>query len=167
MLRELFRSEYAQFVKPLEDKLNHLDKKLIETTAHLEKTLDAQFVKPLEDKLNHLDKKLIETTAHLEKTLDEQEQYSRKCNLKIFGVPVLPNENTDELFKNIYKEKMAVNLPEYAIEISHRLPAREKTIPPIIIKFSSSKFKKMIFGCKNKLRGTSYVIREDLTRRRF
>ncbi|KAK9710197.1 hypothetical protein QE152_g26185 [Popillia japonica] len=89
------------------------------------------------------------------------------CNLKIFGVPVLPNENTDDLFKNICKEKKGVDLPEYAIEISHGLPAREKTIPPIIIKFSSSKFKKMTFGCKNKLRGTSYVIGEVLTRRRL
>ncbi|KAB0799171.1 hypothetical protein PPYR_07051 [Photinus pyralis] len=62
------------------------------------------------------------------------------------------------------QEKLNCVISISDIDICHRLPSDGKTQKPIIVKFVRRDIKNQIFYNKKKLKGTSIVIREDLTR---
>lgn len=101
--------------------------------------------------------------------MDDLEQYSRKNNLRFFGIPQVPNEDTNIVIRDMLRANLDLELPPHAIDVSHRLPSRQMAadLPSaIIVKFTSGSIKKDIYKNKSKLKGTSIVIREDLTLRR-
>lgn len=53
----------------------------------------AEILKCYEEKITHLESSLHK--AHQD--IDSLEQYSRRCNLRIYGVPETVNENTDAI----------------------------------------------------------------------
>lgn len=105
---------------------------------------------------------------------DELEQYQRRNNVRIFGVPEVQGEVTDELVLNIFRETIGVDLPLNSIERSHRVgaprvPREVDKAPrprPIIVRFQSHRDRREIFAKKKALKGSGMVLREDLTPRR-
>ena len=82
--------------------------------------------------------------------LERLEQYTRKDQVKIFGIPSQigsDSKNTDELVVKLGKHCGFDDLNEDDISVSHRLPARHGHIPRIIAKFvvrkKRDKFMKM------------------------
>ena len=83
-----------------------------------------------------------------EEQLARLEQYGRRENLELHGIPVKENENTNEVVKEIAKS-LDVNLEDHVISTSHRLfdhkPRNEREpgqandkrnrYPPIIVRF--------------------------------
>ena len=53
--------------------------------------------------------------------LDELEQYGRRVNLEIHGIPSKPNENTNQLVKKV-ASLVNMRLEDSHISVSHRLP---------------------------------------------
>lgn len=110
--------------------------------------------------------------AQLEKQLvqkiDTLEQYSRRNNLRLYGIPNKPGENTDELVMQVCKEKLNIDITSHDIDCSHRLNvSSQKSGPkPIIVKFVRRNIRNKISENKRKLAKTNIVIREDLTQRR-
>ena len=61
--------------------------------------------------------------------LNELEQYGRRKNLEIHGVPVKPNENTNQVVKALAKH-LNVHLDESHIFTSHRLATKPGSKKP-------------------------------------
>ena len=102
---------------------------------------------------------------------NELEQYSRRNNVRILGIPeVEENEDASDTADVVVKklnETMGVNLNRYDIDIAHRLGRKKKGMKSgrcIIVKFVSRMSKiKCLKDRKTKLKGKHIYIQEDLT----
>ena len=131
----------------------------------------------IDTKFQNTKKKVIELESKIEKetTLrDELEQYGRRDNLEINGIPVSPNENTNEIIKEV-AQKLNIKLLDSDISTSHRIPAMNGKHPAIIVKFSNRDKRNIIFSNRRNLhskkdyniRGaTTIYINENLTQRK-
>ena len=127
--------------------------------------------------------KLEQGNSRLENSINNQEQYSRRSCIRIFGLEEKRGENTDMLAADIIRTKLEVTLdPIKDIDRSHRTgsprePARPvsssrsandasgfKPRPrPIIVKLTSYRKRREIIEKRKLLKGTGIVIVEDLT----
>ena len=95
--------------------------------------------------IDHLKMQQQSTAMHL----DKLEQYGRRENFEIHGVPTMRNENTNQIVKTVAKA-LNVQLDERHISTSHRLskPQNQKETrqyPPIIVRFSNRDKRNEIF----------------------
>lgn len=119
------------------------------------------------DKINQLELQLSEAKASALQRSDDLEQYTRLNSLRIFGVPEIKGESTDEVVSKLCKDKLGLDISPALIDCSHRLPGRESQFRPIIVTFVSRNTKKLVYNNKKLLKGSKIVIKEDLTNRRF
>ena len=112
-------------------------------------------------------KKQEEKIQSVEDQLERQEEYSRRNCLVLHGIPETMGENTDEVMKELLREKLDFKLYDGDIDRSHRLTPKynnakfqERTYPkPIIIKFTSHNVKHDVYSMKkNKLAIPDYGI---------
>ncbi len=102
--------------------------------------------------------------------MDALEQYSRRNCLLCYGVP--KTDDTTESVISLCKGKLDVDVSRYLIGRSHRLgqrhvgPSGEYKPRPIIVKFRSYETRRSVFSAKRRLKGTKFVVTENLTRRR-
>lgn len=100
----------------------------------------------------------------LKNMLDKQEQYSRRNNLRIYGVPLESNqENTDDLVVKLFSEKLGVDVSVQSIDRSHRLRSTHGKPPPILVKFCNYHARAAVASKKKHLKGSGITIAEDLT----
>ena len=131
--------------------------------------ISSEFFK--EDIKNTVDK-VIPTLAldPIKAKCDDLEQYSRKNNIRIIGVPESAEENTDAIIMQLMKEKLGVEVKESDICRSHRVgrkkPGQQRQI---IVKFTRHNVKSSIMRKKKVLRnaGDDLKIQEDLTQGRL
>ena len=105
---------------------------------------------------------------------NNNEQYSRRTSLRVFGVPYNNDENIKAIITDIAKNKLGVELTAEDIEACHRLPPPRqqrqyegnKPPPPpgIIVMFRHRDKRDNVLRNRRKLKGTPTVICEDLTR---
>ena len=100
----------------------------------------------------------------------ENEQYSRKSNLKIYGIPEDenggPSENTRKVVLNMFNTKLGVALREKDIDASHRVGRRKKSgsMPrSIIVKFLRIDDKRQVIKQGKKLKGSKIVVSDDMS----
>ena len=97
----------------------------------------------------------------------ELEQYSRRANIKIFGVPeVKPGagqENPTELVINICKTHLELNISNSDILAAHRIPSRNNNIPrKLYVKFLRTDMQERVLRQRRKLKGKPINIADDL-----
>ena len=105
--------------------------------------------------------------------MDALEQYSRRNCLLFHGVPETDADTTDSVI-SLCQGKLEVNLTRELVDRSHRLGQRHvgpsgnyKPRPIIdIVKFRSYETRSSVFSAKRRLKGTKFVVTENLTRRR-
>ena len=122
--------------------------------------------------------------------IDENEQYDRRQNLEIAGIPSKSGENTHKIVQEVAK-LMNINLFEDQISTSHRLPVSQRSnrdnteskkrqkasSPPIIVRFLSRDVRNSLYSNRKLLReanlkkffvqGTTEIyLNENLTRTR-
>ncbi|XP_063959079.1 uncharacterized protein LOC129254761 isoform X2 [Lytechinus pictus] len=109
----------------------------------------------------------------LSNRLDHIEQYSRRNNIRILGVKVTPEEDTDAVVVDVAK-RIGVQMNAVDIDRSHRLPSRQTSrdelhssskSPAIIVKFTSFKSKQQMMKHRRRLKGSGVVVVEDLTKK--
>ena len=104
--------------------------------------------------------------------MDALEQYSRRNCLLFHGVPETDADDTTESVISLCKGKLDVDVSRDLIDRSHRLgqrhvgPSGEYKPRPIIVKFRSYETRRSVFSAKRLLKGTKFVVTENLTRRR-
>lgn len=88
----------------------------------------------------------------MEARLDEMNQYQRKYNLEIHGVPEKTGEDLESVVEEVAKVlEVEEDVDRNDIDIVHRLPS--KLIPrPIIVKFRNYDAKKTLYESRWKLR---------------
>lgn len=99
--------------------------------------------------------------------MEKLEQYTRRNNLRLFGVQESNGENTDLLVMDVVKNTLNVNISLMDIERTHRIgrsAANTNHPRPIIIKFVSYRVRNEVFRLKKNLKGTKYYFKEDLTK---
>ena len=110
-----------------------------------------------------------ETVYNLEGAIEAQEQYSRRNCLLFHGVGETKDEETDALVIKNVKERLGITLQNSDLDRSHRLgaPRMDKRARPIIVKFNRYNTRAAVYGSKKKLKGTTLLLTESLTRRRM
>ena len=121
-------------------------------------------VKDLKTELHDIKMEKMQERENLEREIDEQEQYSRRNNLKVFlKVREVTDENTTDLVID-HGKTIGVALTPNDISRSHRLGQKAQgKIRPIIVKFTSYWKRKEFFDSR---KNDEIIIAEDLTDRR-
>ena len=100
------------------------------------------------DNLNKSIWKINKQQYETEEQLDDLEQYGRRENLEIHGIPWTKQENTNEIVQKVARE-LNVKVSESDISTSHRLPLgmlNDKNYhPPIIVRFSNRDKRNEVF----------------------
>ena len=119
--------------------------------------------------------KIADKTIHdLEEKYDDIEQYSRKFNLEIHGIPERKEEDITQIILDL-AEAIDADVWEEDIDICHRLYKAEGKARPIIVKFTNYDSKYEMYSKRLRLRkvdnrekfGVERVfINENLTSRR-
>lgn len=94
-------------------------------------------------------------SKQLEQLLREQneaEQYSRKENMEIHGLTMAVNENLSEWIVQLADMLKVPKFSAGDIVAIHRLPARQGSIPAVLVRFASIAIKETWFGLRGKLR---------------
>ncbi|XP_077868327.1 uncharacterized protein LOC144358550, partial [Saccoglossus kowalevskii] len=115
--------------------------------------------------LKQVNKDLSQRVTALEREVTDLNQYQRRINLEISGVPVSENEDTTAIVLSVCK-KVNPGIQASDIDIAHRLPTKENnsenehTKPrPIIVKFTTRSSRNSIYENRKNLK--------DITARNF
>ena len=125
-------------------------------------------------------KKLEQRVDQLEEAADSTEQYSRRPNLRVHGIPETKtddSENTDQLIVKLVNEDINFQPPIQLnqIERSHRLGPKtsvdgQKRERAIIVRFRSERVRDEVYRSRFKLKTAQLekrvFVNEDLTARR-
>lgn len=124
-------------------------------------------IKPLVDGISAIEASLKDNVtkfADVDKRLDSLEQYSRRNNLRIYGLSEKNGENTDDLVLQLFNGKLNLNLSLRDVDRTHRVGrAVNGRDRPLLVKFVTYRDRFDVFRRKSQLKGTSIVIKEDLT----
>ncbi|KAJ8964901.1 hypothetical protein NQ314_004540 [Rhamnusium bicolor] len=109
-------------------------------------------IEKLETKINTLEKQMSNIQGENEKLhlkVDNLEQFSKRNQLRVFGVPESNNENLKEILQVIFENKMEVNGSQ--LEYCYRLGQynKEAKYPrPILATFIDAQQRNLIFNNK-------------------
>ena len=97
---------------------------------------------------------------------NNNEQYSRRCNLRIHGIPEKAGENCYDLVIAFCKEELKCDVALNEIDRTHRVgkSKQDSHLPrAIIVKFVSYQSKVKVLQNRRNLKGRKFFINEDLT----
>ena len=132
--------------------------------------------KPLEERIEKLEDKIALYESHMEKLetkIDDQEQYSRRSSLRIFGIPLPPqgHESVETCKEKVQKvfDEMKVQVPKEAIDRVHRIGRWGQNqngtpLQAMIVKFKSWTHKLSVYRARKNFKDKSIMV--DLTPRR-
>lgn len=106
---------------------------------------------------------LIGENKQLKQELDAAQQYSRRNNIRIFGMKNKVNPENEAI--QLFKDKLGVNITTDHIDRCHNVGKGDKQ--HIIVKFVSYRTRDMVMKQKKKLKGSGVVVTEDLTKARL
>jgi len=143
-----------------------VDKVISAVTEELQKTMtfDMEAVEENQNKILALEKQVASLDNKCNQKYDDLEQYARRNNVRVFGVPEKDNEDTDNMVLSIFNDQLGVPIGKDDIDRSHRVGVRSEDRPrAIIVKFVSYRRRAEVFSQKKKLKGSGVVVCEDLT----
>ena len=157
---EFLTDPFTKFFKMMKDELNEFGESLnFLCSKYDEFAKSANEMRESLDSLSTEKKRSCERVSMLESMvvacdseMENVKQYIRRDMLELHGVPVKRDENTNEIVKSVVNLlDRGYQFHEQDISISHRLPAPEGKIPPIIVKFTRRKTLDHIFNLKRQL----------------
>lgn len=161
--KALYEKVLAKFNDVWMDKL--IDRISIKIENNFKERMQAQ-----EEKIILLEKEVQDLKTQIVEIRDEKdnmEQFSRKNNIRIFGINETNKENTNELVINLIQNKLNITIDPGEIDMCYRVGTNtEEKVRPILVKFKSNEVRNEIFYKKKTLKGTRITIREDLTKNR-
>ncbi|XP_077867097.1 uncharacterized protein LOC144356058 [Saccoglossus kowalevskii] len=143
------------------DKVVSIDKKIndLQDTVNFVSSFFDEYKQRMSDlgrENAHLNDRLTNTESCLKNAQSEIEdfqQYMRRNNIEISGIPELPDEDTDEIAKKI-ASAVGVAIQPGDIDISHR-PFKKPTAtmaPSIVVSFTRRSVRNKIYSAKKKLK---------------
>lgn len=108
---------------------------------------------------------VVSTLSELPDRVREMEDYSRRNNVRVSGIPPLPQENSEKLqahIQAILREKMNISP---TIDVVHRtgqpMPGKPR---PVVVRFVKHKDRQDCLKSTPKLKGSDIYISEDLSK---
>ncbi|XP_070539492.1 uncharacterized protein [Ptychodera flava] len=153
-------NEKLKKIDILEAHLQQVDKSMSFINAMYEENKkDMEEIKAVNRALIEDNEKLKTSISNLESSYDDLDQYIRRENIEIRGIPELPNENTDSISLKVV-QLIAKDVTGADIDVSHRIkkrqpPGNERTntrFPPsIIVRFTSRKVRDSVYKQRKNL----------------
>lgn len=110
---------------------------------------------------------LQQQITELSNQLDNIEMRHRKKFLLLNGVAEEPGENVPFMVLNVLQKNLGMELTSSAISAAYRLGSKSNgKIRPIILRLSSPELRSDVWKGKTKLKGTTFVLSEYLTKQR-
>lgn len=137
-LFEAFKQEISNQLKDYKTSVEFLSNRVDESNALIAKLRsEVGEIKKQNEKLLSENIKLTKEVEDLAVKVRELEQYSRKSNLEISGIPSTPNENTLTLLKDI-GTAIGLELLETQVMAAHRVPSyNSQRTPSIVVQFEN------------------------------
>lgn len=111
--------------------------------------------------------KIISEHKEVVQKLESVQQRSKMNNIRLMGMEENDDENITERLFSLFKNKLKVNSDEF-IQTAYRVGKKSGLRPRhIIITFKDIESKLKIYKKKSLLKGSGYVIKEDLTSERL
>ena len=163
MREEIKRELGVKCGKP-EDELKLLEfdyGKLRENLETQSKLLDEK-TKEFETKLVQQEQKNNDSI----KMANQNEQYSRKNNIKIMNIEEGPGEDEEKLTTKVCTilQHQGVELLKEEIMAIHRLPTKSMSHKPVIIKTINNNVKAKIMRKRKEMKSVGFRIADDVTR---
>lgn len=175
-----FKTALEVVVKQMTDRMNQLENKATELTVSLEfsqreiddlKSSKKECEKELKDANVKIENLLVQLDSTNEKVkqlhdkVNYQEDYSRRNNIRIYGIEEQGSsetwEQTAAAVTSLLEQKM--ELPGMELERAHRVGERRDGKPrPIIARFSRYREREAVMRNVKKLKGTNIYVNEDL-----
>jgi len=158
-----------QRIDKLFNEMNGLKESLEFTQSHTEEKLETANgeIKKLQEEIKEL-KEIPRWGDDLRKRVVEQEDRSRRNNLRFEGIAESPNETWDECAANLYKflyDKLQINTQYVCIERAHRASGIKDGKPRVIVaKFLNYKDKTDVLKNCGKLKGSNFCVYEDFSK---
>ncbi|KAK3097281.1 hypothetical protein FSP39_008330 [Pinctada imbricata] len=146
------------------DLIERIDRLHLENET-LKETISAKSKQIREMEVNV--KEALKIAKRAESKSNFNEQYSRKSNIKIFGVEEKERENTNEVVRSMMKDVAKIDVSESEIVACHRIPGGKNGLPrPIILKVKNSDVKAKIMRKRSEVKSKGHGIRlaDDVTR---
>ena len=158
-----------RFDSMLTEKINALEMKFEKKIESMKKEID-ELKEDYNTSLNHVEQNFTDKIASTWEYAVRNEQYSRKNNVRIFGVEEDPQENLEVKLINLAKEHLQVDIKPEDVEIVHRVGAVRRRADAsgnqkpraIIAKFVSNKTKMKLLTKRRNLKGKRLAITEDM-----
>ena len=149
---------FLDFKNNIVRKLKVVIQNVFEKVSELEKR-----VVDLETDRENMDSKQIQD---IKIQLNRQQQYSRKDNIRIFGLEEsASNEDCKQVVCNFINHSLKVNIQPSDISAAHRLPKSGKqTHKPMIVRLKDRSQRQAILQVRRKLKGSHKSIGEDMTK---
>nr|CAH7763580.1 unnamed protein product [Callosobruchus chinensis] len=146
----------STITKKLAEKFNYYDAKIA--------SLEAEINLLKSDRNDIASNGSPENNRKLEQKVDSIQQHSKNNNIRLMGVKESGAENTLGKVKEIIANKLNVVLSENDVACAYRVGKKSENRPRhIIVEFESNSIKTNIYNNKRLLKGTGYVMKEDLT----
>ena len=103
---------------------------------------------------------VTEENILLKKRLSEAETYSKKNNIKNFGIPESKEENTKDLMDKLTTvlSTMDIHLSNLYIDNIHRLPTNTRGPRPLIVKFTSFLDRQLVWNNRHMLANSNLQV---------
>lgn len=152
-----------------DERVEKLESKILDLEAKLESMQNVN--KKLEDKEKEHAEELCQVKYAMktrEIQMNDLEQYTRSNNIRIYGLedrnPSETAEETTSIVLQFLKNKLEIDLNRNDIEIAHRLGRfLDNGNRPVICRFVLRLNKMKVMKSRRLLKGSVYVIKEDLT----
>ena len=95
---------------------------------------------------------------------NDNEQFSRRQNVRVTGFVEEDDENCAEKFVNLCRGKIGLDVNDDLVHRAHRVGKKEGTNRAIIVRLKTHNDKLAILRNRKNLRGSGFYINEDLTK---
>ena len=180
LIKEMFQQMKDEFLNSVHKRIDILEGKLFEKDEENDKLKKniSDLKKDIADKQDEIDERKAENiklkeeiesmNINMESKMNDIEQYSRKNNIRISGLPEIGIETAEATTYNVVQEMNKtfpdLDLQPGHIDIAHRMGKKQKNRHrQIIVKFNSRMKKDQILQKRKLLKGTDIFISEDLT----
>ena len=110
-------------------------------------------------------KTLEDTSEKVAAKANDNEQFSRRQNVRVTGFVEENEENCAEKFVNLCREKIGLDVNDDIVDRAHRVGKKEEGMNrAIIVRLKTHKDKLVILRNRKNLRGSGFYINEDLTK---
>ncbi|KAJ4446140.1 hypothetical protein ANN_12832 [Periplaneta americana] len=116
-------NELRKSVEFMSSKFNSLREELAHTRHELNSTQEEM-------------KRLVKENDHLKQEVSDLQQYTRRDNIMLFGVPEVDEQSTYEVIDQISEVIGSSELVQHDVSIAHRIPSRPGKMRPIVIRFT-------------------------------